>query len=282
MYLYADPHRYTLPRFAAKNFLDAIRAVKSFEPVSDQTDIKIDADNIIMAGNSQGGAVSLITLEIAPVYAPEIEFSLAIGIAPSSDSLSHLQTMVTYLNDNGSHGQIGLVSISFYAVAEEEGRLEEFDKIFHDRVNLRHLVSRECGPYLHEALKSVKFLDDFMRRASTNDWDGTVWRSWFNKRNLGNFKTKTPIIIINGGNDYIVGSIETDDLYSGLKSNGNDVDKVLSPEADHGNLSIFADYLIFKAIETGFFRKGISVTKKIDLSGFNNNGFTFRMESSSN
>jgi hypothetical protein len=33
--------------------------------------------------------------------------------------------------------------------------------------------------------------------------------------------------------------------------NGNDVAKVLSPEADHGN---FADYLICKAIGTGFIR----------------------------
>lgn len=212
-----QPHSYYTSVHDATAVLDAIRAIQSFSG-----DVSMDVNNIIIAGNSQGGHVLLKTLEINDQYASEIAFKQAIAFSPGSNALGHLQNMANYYVTHNGHPEVYLVAVMFYAVARYEGHLEEYDRIFQPGKDYRY-VKNKCLGELFASQDKFLFTEDFSQRALSYDWDGTVWSRWFKRREGGNFYTNTPITIVNGTNDILTGYQETLELIDRLRAYGNRV-----------------------------------------------------------
>ena len=283
----AIPHQYFSSERAAMSVLDAIRAVKALIPPGNNYGFSVDPNRIVMAGYSQGGHVSLGVLQIQAAYAPELPIALLVALAPGSDALAHLQTMaqhhVASIAAGGTgHPYLGLASLSFYAVeraerpaAEASGeRLRFLHSPMHE--DLPSLVATRCISELH--VPASAFTSDFGRRALANDWDDTPWRAWFSARVAGAFSSETPIVIIGGLADSVVGASETAALYHRLKAHGNRVAHIVSPQGNHASLPVVAESLLAVAVNLGFFQPELSPVAIYDLSGFANRDHTFHYQ----
>jgi pimeloyl-ACP methyl ester carboxylesterase len=79
------PHQYLVGDTAARNVLDAIRAVHAYDKEDDITDGDGLTDEAVVWGHSQGGQTTLFTGQTAKEYAPDVDIVGLGALSPPAD-----------------------------------------------------------------------------------------------------------------------------------------------------------------------------------------------------
>jgi pimeloyl-ACP methyl ester carboxylesterase len=221
------PHQYLVGRTAARNVLDAIRALHDYDTQDDVTSGAGLTDEAVVWGHSQGGQTTLFTGEVAEDYAPDVDVVGLGALSPPAD----LSALLGAEQDTIVGKVLSSMAMRSWSETFDD---VDFDEVVRKgaRAAARGISSRcltKPGAYLSlvegESLK-------------TSIFDGDPTKDPVLERHMGENSASGPIAIPlfigQGAADDVVDPKVTEDYVATLcESPDQDLDFYLSPGITH-------------------------------------------------
>jgi pimeloyl-ACP methyl ester carboxylesterase len=209
---------YLIGKLEAWNVLDSIRMARSFD------EIKL-SDRLLLWGHSQGGQSAAFAGQLAPDYAPELQFDAVVLAAPAAD-LEGMFEGILAADERNVLTALALTVVGSWEQAYDGGKIDDgvtrLGNLFVHQVLWRFRLQ-------YAALASKLFRPSQLVRPNATD----VWRRYIDENTPGALKIEAPVLVAQGVDDQIIGKQYTDKFVERLRSAGTKVEYRTYPGCDH-------------------------------------------------
>ncbi|MDP9006402.1 MAG: lipase family protein [Actinomycetota bacterium] len=212
-------HPYLVGVSEGRGVLDAARAASLIEGAG-------AGSRVVALGHSQGGQGVLFAGQLASDYAPELDLVGVVASAPAAELSTLLRSAVPI-----SLGY-GLVSSGIYAYSQAYDELVLADVLTPAAIDRLGAVEEVC---LSE-LTSLFARDSPSSLLVANPLDVGPWAQRVEQNEPGSAAIAAPVLVVQGGNDFIVFASSTDTAVERLCQGGNVVDYRRYPGIDHAEI----------------------------------------------
>ena len=197
--------------------LDAVRAARNFADAHAGT-------RFLVLGGSQGGHGALAASELASTYAPELDLLGTVSLAPAAmfdRTYGPVDEIVTRV----------VTAMGLMGMVEALPSLQLSDYVTPAAMPAFDVMRTQCIGDVESAVLGVK--GDFW----THDPRQTEpARSVLLANDVGNAASPSPVLLVQGTDDYIVNPLRTADLYERMCGVGQVTQFVSVPGADHNTV----------------------------------------------
>lgn len=203
----------------AHSVLDAVRAARNLKAAN-------AGDQVVVLGGSQGGHGALSTNELAASYAPELTLLGTVALAPAAmfdRTYGQLDELVTRV--------VGAMALT--GIADEHPEINLSDYLTPAGLNAINQIRTKCTADIIPIVLGVPFDGFYAHDPKTTEPAASIMRS----NDVGNVRSDSPVLLIQGTNDTTVFPARTRDLYARLCATGQVVEFREIPGADHNNVT---------------------------------------------
>ncbi len=212
-------HPYLVGRSEGRSVLDAARAAARIEGAG-------AGQEVVVLGHSQGGQSVLFAGQLAPDYAPELALVGVVASAPAAELSTLLRSAAPI-----SLGY-GLLSSGIYAYSQAYDELVLADVLTPVAIERIGVVEEVC---LNE-LTTMFARESPPSLLVANPLDVPAWAERVEQNEPGSAAIAAPVLVVQGGNDFIVFPSSTDTAVERLCQGGNVVDYRRYPGVNHGEI----------------------------------------------
>ncbi|MGI5214390.1 lipase family protein [Plantactinospora sp. CA-290183] len=214
-------HPYLIAEVEARNMIDAVRAARAVGSPLSRT--------WLANGHSQGGHAALATAEIAPTYAPELDFRGAVAQAPAYDVSPYVDTLGQILPEEQYFHLAMLIGLK-----TQYPHLRYADYLGPNARVLLPIVQKEC---VDEAIAKVVAAKvpptEFVPRSARAT---ERLRHWLDANGVPRARTQAPLLILQGEADTTVPVDATRDTARQACALGSTVELRTYPGQSHGGV----------------------------------------------
>ncbi len=178
----------------------------------------------VVVGHSQGGHAALSTGELAPSYAPELDLIGTVGIAPGAELTTKIPGENQLVPDI-------VTAIGMYGAKANDPSFPLDRFIAPDARGVESAMYGSCLPQIQDFLVSVVAKGGTI--LSVNPRDDPVGRPFLEANEVGLVRTRSPMLIVSGGQDAVVVPARTAALMRRLCAIGDTVQRIDLPGASH-------------------------------------------------
>ncbi|HSH23055.1 MAG TPA: lipase family protein [Acidimicrobiales bacterium] len=212
-------HPYLVGVSEGRGVLDAARAAARIDGTE-------AGERVVALGHSQGGQAVLFAGQLAPDYAPELQLLGVVASAPAAELSTLLRSAVPI-----SLGY-GLVSSGIYAYSQTYDELELSQVLTPMAIDRLGVVEEVC---LSE-LTSMFARESPSALLVANPLDVGPWAERVEQNEPGSTAIAAPVLVVQGGNDFVVLASSTDTAVKRMCQGGNVVDYRRYPGINHGEI----------------------------------------------
>ena len=212
-------HPYLIGVSEGRGLLDAARAAARIEGTG-------AGARVVAMGHSQGGQAALFAGRLAPGYAPDLDLVGVVASAPAAELATLLRSAAPI-----SLGY-GLVSSGIYAYSQAYDELVLSDVLTPVAIDRLGVVEEVCLT----DLTTMFAREPPGSLLAANPLDVGPWAARVRENEPGTAAIPTPVLVVQGGNDFIVLASSTDTAVGRLCEGGNVVDYRRYPGIDHGEI----------------------------------------------
>lgn len=227
-------HPYLVGEVAAYSMLDAARAALRFCDVSLGFRTPSAANQIILAGHSQGGQAALFAQQAWPRYASELKVLGTIAYAP----VSELRKLVTTMS-NDRAALVGPATLTMYAYSQYYGGPVNLESWLKEPYTTELPARAESRDILSLSLwlgfnPEKVFEPTLLADIRTENWtDAQPWTGYLDANTPGNFTSDIPVLVIQGQKDLIIPPDTSRRLMLRLCGKGTQTHLSTYPNAGH-------------------------------------------------
>lgn len=228
------PHPYAVGAVEGRSMLDSGRAALRFCD-TEHGILPLAVNQMTLEGHSQGGHAALFAQEMWPAYAPELNIRGTIAFAPGSEPRLLAETMAKSVTS----ALVMPVSLAMYSMSRYYGAPSDLATWLQEPYasDLPERSEDQCYIALTAWLgfrPSRVLLDDLLSAVAAGRWeDIPLWKDYLNLSTPGNYASRAPVLIIQGGNDPIVPVAASVKLQQRLCAHGTVTKLSLYPDGDH-------------------------------------------------
>lgn len=212
-------HPYLVATSEARSVLDAARAAVQVVPET--------ADDLVVAGHSQGGHAALATSELAAEWAPELNLVGTVAIAPLADLRVAVPGMFAL---PVARGLAVMIAAGWSAAFED---LETADLLGSEGTDLAERAGDDlCAADVFAEASHVD-PDEFVVKSPD---EVVSWQDKIEENSIQPSRVAGPVMIVQGGADLLVNAKLTDRFVDDLCRAGAAVVYERYPDADHGTV----------------------------------------------
>lgn len=209
---------YLIGVLEGRNVLDAIRAARNFSEIT-------LSDQLLMWGHSQGGQSAAFAAEIAPEYAPELQFDGVVLVAPAGDLDGIFEGII-------ERNERSVLTVLPLTVAGSWSRSYPEAVIDHGMTRLGKFFVNQVVWRLR--LEYAGLLSRLFRPSQLIELDAADrWRPYVEANTPGSKPIAPPLLVAQGSADQVIGKEYTDRFVERLREHGATVDYRVYPDHDH-------------------------------------------------